>query len=347
MTIFAILAVFLTIVTVGLVVGPLLRTGSDPHPIAATVTALAIPATVLVAYLVVSNHDWGAPVASEAAAAAGSIEEAVASLERKLAAAPADEEGWILLGSSYLNLNRPADAVTAYQKALEVSGGRSTAARLGIAEARIVMDPVALTGPVGEEIEVVLAEEPQNPKALWYGGLRSMARGENGEARERWQALLALSPPERVRQVIEGQLAQLEGGVAPPATAAAPADAASAAPSTTGIAVKVALGERVRARVSPSAPLFIFVRDASAAGPPLAVVRRLASDLPLAVTITDADLMLPGRTLASLTGATLVARVANGGDPIARAGDIYGEARWQPGAAATAVDIVIDQVVAP
>jgi cytochrome c-type biogenesis protein CcmH len=180
LTTFALLAVFLTIVTVALVAWPLLRSGAESHPVAATVTALAIPATVLVAYLLVSNHDWDAapgPPAPAAGGQAGSLEEAVAGLERKLAAEPADEEGWILLGSSYLSMSRPADAVGAYQKALEVSGGRSVEARLGVAEARIAMDPGALAGPVGEEIEAVLVDEPRNPKALWYGGLRSMARG--------------------------------------------------------------------------------------------------------------------------------------------------------------------------
>ncbi len=341
---FAAIAVLFTLVTVGLVAWPLLRAGGAGHPIAAVLTALAIPATVVLVYLFVSQYDWRAPepgtTASPATdAAAGSMEEAVASLERKLKAAPADEEGWILLGSSYLSLNRPADAANAYQRALDLSDGRSVDARLGVAEARIVQDPAALSGPVGDDIEAVLQSEPRNPKGLWYGGLLSLARGQPDLARERWRVLLELAPPERVRQIIETQLAELDGVAENSPSAAEVASPAS-------ISVTVSVSDAVRAQVSASAPLFVFVRDATTGGPPLAVIRRLARDLPVTLRISDADIMLPGRSLANVAAATLVARIANGGDPIAKPGDVYGEAQWQRGpVAGNPVAIVINRVV--
>lgn len=351
LTVFAVIAVLLTFIAVALVVWPLLRTGSNAHPVAATLTALTIPAAVLVVYLVVSNHDWRTTAAVSAAApgtatTTGSVEEAVASLEQKLVAAPEDEEGWILLGSSYLSLNRPADAVNAYQKALDVSGGRNVDARLGVAEARIVLDPGSLSGPVGDEIEAVLNVEPQNPKALWYGGLLSLARGQPDVARDRWRALLGMSPPERVRQIIEAQLVELDGS-AGTAAGAGPASSPDGT-ATGGIGIRVSVSDALRGQVSASAPLFVFVRDSEAPGPPLAVIRRQASELPMTLEISDSDIMLPGKTLSGVTAATLVARVANGGDPIAKPGDVYGEATWQRAAGQTGpVTIVIDRVVAP
>ena len=115
MTVFVILAVLLTFTAVGLVVWPLLRAIDGAHPVSAILTALVIPAAVLVVYLFASNHDWQPATASgpaAATAATASVEEAVASLEKRLSEAPEDEEGWILLGSSYLSLSRPADAGT-------------------------------------------------------------------------------------------------------------------------------------------------------------------------------------------------------------------------------------------
>jgi len=273
------------------------------------------------------------------------MEEAVASLERTLQSEPANEEGWILLGSSYLNLNRPADAANAYRRAAELSDGRNMAARLGVAEAQIVLDPASITGPAGAEIEAVLQAEPGNPKALWYGGLLSLARGEPAQARERWEALLELSPPAEIRQIIENQLAQVDPQTAP-AVASSPASPPPAAVAA-GIAVTVSLDKALQGQVSPSAPLFIFVRDAQAAGPPLAVIRRTADQLPLSLQISDTDIMLPGRSLAGLESATLVARVANGGDPIAKPGDVYGEAKWDRSKSPGPLPIVIDRVVTP
>ncbi|MEO7386679.1 MAG: hypothetical protein ABIX37_07070 [Gammaproteobacteria bacterium] len=354
MTVFAAIAVLFTFLAVGVVVWPLLRSGGSTHPVAATLTALAIPGAVLVVYLLVSNYDWRSPTANGTAVtdggSTGSVEAAVASLEQKLAAAPADEEGWILLGSSYLSLNRPADAANAYQKALDISGGRNVDARLGVAEARIVLDPGALAGPVGDEIEAVLKAEPRNPKGLWYGGLLSMSRGQPALARERWSTLLELEPPDRVRQIIESQLAELDGAAGPgPAVAATPAAGSATVATSDSIGVTVTISDELRARMSPSAPVFVFVRDAAgAAGPPLAVIRRQAGDLPLKLEISDADIMLPGRTLTTLAKAKLVARVANGGDPIAKPGDLYGEAQWERGSAASGlVAIKIDRIVGP
>lgn len=350
MTVFAIIAVLFTLATVGLVAWPLLRSHGHAHPVAATLTAVVIPATVLVVYLLVSNHDWQATAtgassaASENSAAQSSVEEAIASLERKLQAAPGDEEGWILLGSSYLSLNRPADAANAYQKALDVSGGRNVAARLGVAESRIVLDPGSLMGPVGDEIEAVLQAEPQNPKGLWYGGLLSMARGQPEIARERWQALLALSPPQQVREIIESQLAEMGGSSA---TASTEPQQQPQSASADGIDVSVTVSDVVRNQVAPTAPVFVFVRDAQAAGPPLAVIRRQARELPMKLRITDADIMLPGRSLSGVANATLVARIANGGDPIAKPGDVYGEASWTRQGSSGPISIVIDQVVGP
>lgn len=353
MTVFVAIGVLFTLATVGLVVWPLLRSSDRVHPVAATLTAIAIPPLVLVTYLLVSTYDWRTPATAStpATATSGSVEEAVASLERRLATEPEDEEGWILLGSSYLSLSRPSDAATAYQRALDLSGGRNTAARLGVAEARIVLDPASITGAVGDEIEAVLKEEPSSPKGLWYGGLLSLARDQPALARERWERLLELSPPEQIRQIIESQLAQVAPGAAPasagPGVASPPVSASAVGNQATGIGITVTLSDELRAKVSPSAPLFVFVRDAQASGPPLAVIRRRADELPLTLQISDADIMLPGRSLASVDSATLVARIANGGDPIAKAGDIYGEASWRRAADAGPIAIVIDRVVTP
>lgn len=78
----------------------------------------------------------------------------------------------------------------------------------------------------------------------------------------------------------------------------------------------------------------------------MAVVRRRAGELPLALRITDADLMLPGSSLASLGQAKLVARIALGGDPVAKPGDMFGEAAWAQGQAGPQA-VVINQVVGP
>lgn len=73
---------------------------------------------------------------------------------------------------------------------------------------------------------------------------------------------------------------------------------------------------------APQTPVFVIVRAPSGAGPPLAVRRLTVADLPTAVTLTDADAMLPGRTLSQQERLRLLARVSLTGTPTRSAGDL-------------------------
>jgi cytochrome c-type biogenesis protein CcmH len=367
MTTFLVIAVLLTLLAGGVVLWPLLGRPESRAPLAAVSATLLLPAFVLFSYLGASNYDWARPPAPMPAAEGGGgapLDDAIVALEQRLKEQPGDEAGWVLLGSSFTAVGRPDDAIAAYNKALELSGGNNLDAKLGIAEAQLLKDRDALTGEAGAVVEAVLAAAPGNPKALWYGGLVALARGDDAAAEQRWTALLALSPPPRIREIVESELAALRAESGPPFAAAggpgsggpggagpgaagpmagAPGAPPAAGPAGAAVTVRVTADGPVAASIKAGAPLFVFVRDA-AGGPPLAVVRRTAAELPLTVTISDADVMLPGRSLGGISRAAVTARVANGGDPVARAGDVYGEAEWVPGSG-NDVAVVIDRTV--
>lgn len=350
MNAFLLAGVVMILLAAALVAVPLLRGGWRSYGVTALLVALVIPVGTFLVYGLVSNYEWqpaaSATVSPGLTSEAGSLEAAVVSLEAKLRDNPADEEGWLLLGSSYINLGRPADAVKAFERALGISNGTNTVARLNLAEAQVLLNPEALKGGAGQEIEAIIAAEPRNPKALWYGGLRALATGDAGAAKARWTALLELNPPERIRQIIETQLAQLDG--AGQATPAPGVVAGAATPGNAGgsLELQVSLSPDLKDQVPADAPLFVFVRDPARPGPPLAVIRRRAGDLPASLRISDADVMLPGNSLAALQQARVVARIAKGGDPVAQPGDIFGEAAWNAGQDGP-VSIVINQVVGP
>jgi cytochrome c-type biogenesis protein CcmH len=220
-----------------------------------------------------------------------------------------------------------------------MTGGQNLTAALGYAETMALADRSTLTGEAGVLFETALKAAPQNPKALWYGGMSAAAKGEMDVATDRWRRLLDQDLPEPVRQVVQQQLASLGDPIA-----AMPAETTQAGSSLV-IAVQITVAEHLRERIDQSAALFIVARDPDQAGPPIAVVRQLAGSLPTTINITDANLMLPGRSLADLPRLRLIARVARGGDPIAQPGDIYGEILWD---AANHTDvpvaIVIDSV---
>jgi cytochrome c-type biogenesis protein CcmH len=336
MSLFIALAILAALLAAGLVALPLLRDSEQPAPVAATLAALVIPAMAALLYLAGSNYDWQPPVQAPASSGNGAmapeLATAIGGLEAKLAENPDDIAGWLLLGNSFLQVQRPADAESAFQRALAISGGEDTAAKLGVAEAQILASRDSLAGSAGALLEEVLAQQPDNAKALFYGGLAASARGDNALLQSRWQQLLTLNPPEAVQRIVSERL-QAMGGELPPASSN---DAA-------GIQVQVAMADGLQGQVEEGALLFLVARDGDRPGPPVAAVRLPVGSFPRTLNISDANAMIPGRTLTGISEVKLIARVSNGGDALAQPGDVFGEARWSAGDGP--VNILMNQVV--
>ena len=94
--------------------------------------------------------------------------------------------------------------------------------------------------------------------------------------------------------------------------------------------------------VAPAAAVFVIARDAERPGPPLAVKRIAAGDLPARIELTDADAMLPDRGLKGVKTLELLARVALSGSATAVAGDLE-SATWAGPPTTEPVSLHIDR----
>jgi cytochrome c-type biogenesis protein CcmH len=372
MVAFLALAIVLMIAAVATVVVPLLRTDKETSPIAAVSAAVLIPAAAILLYASVSTYSWfrapGPATASSAASGPSTAGDMgpnapdLGALRAATEARPDDPQAWLALGGGYAEAERFAEAKEAYKRAESLGAGGSDA-RLGFAEAEILENPATLEEDAGRAVEEIAAAEPDNPKALWYAGMAAARRGDNAAARSRWQALLALSPPQPVRHVLEQQLARLDGaggapvmggggaqGGRPAAQASAQGNAPPGTPApggdgTAGFTLELSVDSALRSRVPGGAPLFVIARDPDRPGPPVAVVRRTAGELPLTVSLTDANMMVPGQSMSSLAKVKLTARVSNAGNPIPAPGDVYGEILWTRGQPTAPIRIVLNSVV--
>jgi cytochrome c-type biogenesis protein CcmH len=210
--------------------------------------------------------------------------------------------------------------------------------KLEYAEAQVLNDRAALAGEAGRMFEEVVAAEPNNAKALWYGGLAALEVGHEADVKARWTKLLALDPPQEVAQVVRTQLAALGGA---PGSSGSGQAAAPAGP-TIKLAVTLGAGRRV-ADLGPNAALFIFAR-APGGGPPVAVIRQPANAVPGEFTLSDANSMIPGRSLADFDQLDLVARLSKNGQPTAQPGDWEAKTSFNPKQGGD-VALVIDEVV--
>jgi cytochrome c-type biogenesis protein CcmH len=372
MTTFILIAIVLTIAAVGVVVVPLVRkSGATPTP--AIWAAFAATGLLVFGggglYLVWSNWNWKQ---ADAAGDAVTPQNMVSRLARRLEKNPNDLDGWLRLGHSYTVLEQYPLAMRAYQKANELGGGKNVDALLGLGESLVLNDDNELTGRGGKYIEQVLKLDPKNGKALFYGAVAAVRRGELPLARERFSALLTLDPPpadnvraifEQQIQAIDAQLAQQSGAGgsapggngaegrtagSPGAAVAGKADSSTAGgnPAAAGavppVRVHVTLAANLKADALSSLPLFVFVRDPRAAGPPLAV-KRLKATFPQTVELTTQDSMLPGHSFTKGQLVEIVARVSKSGGPVEASGDLFGLAAHKVGEGGV-VDIQVEHV---
>ena len=304
--------------------------------------ALLVPSAVGL-YLGIGT--WDGQSGPDTAAALPPMTELVESLDARLQEQPDDPAGWYLLGQSYMTLSRYADARRAFREGLARDPAPGVDMKLAFAEAETLTDPQALLGEAGRVFEEALEVEPDNPTALWYGGLAAAATERTGVARQRWSRLLQLDPPQAMRDVLQEHLNAL-GGVSEPVQE--PPLQLAQTESSVGLEIRLRIGfaegfEAIGAASSPGAALFIFAR-APEGGPPVAVIRETASAVPGEFSLSDANNMLPGRSLADFEALTIVARISASGEPTETPGDVYGEVLYMQEEGSGIVELVINQV---
>jgi cytochrome c-type biogenesis protein CcmH len=343
MTTFIVTAALMAALAAATVAIPLLR--SKRSRLIGLLAAVLVAGAAAGLYPLWSNWDWHA--SAEASVAQGAdVLAMVTKLEKHLQEEPGDLQGWLMMGRTYMALERASDAVIAYQHAYDLS--KSEEAALGLAEALSVRAGGEITPQAAQLFEEALKLAPDNPKALFYSGFAAAIRGDTALARTRWQALKELHPPKQIEQMLDARLAELGPASGPGAQAGTSplpggtnASAAGSAPAE--VDVKITLAPALKARVSSGTPLFLFAREPGGSGPPLAAKRLTTEAIGTQVRLSAADSMIPGRTLKSGQKVSITARVSFSGQPTPAAGDLYGEAAYEVGSGG-ALDLVIDRV---
>lgn len=321
MTTFLMIAGVLALLAAALPVVPLLwkrAAGVPPAPWTAVALVAVVVGGAALLYSHWSNWTW-APAPSDA-----SPQGMVGRLARRLEKQPDDVQGWILLGRSYAVLEQYSLAQRAYQRADRLAKGKNIEALVGLGEALAAQNEESLLGPAGRVFEQALALDPRSGKALFYSAIAAARRGELPLARDRFKSLLQLDPPDNIRELIEQQVAGIEATLAQSGAPAAAAGAAGpSATVATMVKLRVSITPAMAKLAKPGASLFVLIRDPRQPGAPLAA-RRLEAKFPLDIQLTPADAMIAGRSFSAGQTVEVVARVANGGTPVAQSGDPVG-----------------------
>ena len=178
----------------------------------------------------------GAATAPAAVAAAGAhpngdVASMIATLEARMKEAPGDAEGWRMLGWSYVQTGRNAEAATAYGRAaaLEPQNGEYLSAQ---GEAMVLAAQGQVTPQAETAFRKALAVDPADPPARYYLAMAKDQKGDAKGAMDDWIAMLKTAPADApwvpevrgfVEKVAQSRGEDISARLPPPRAASAPA----------------------------------------------------------------------------------------------------------------------------
>ena len=211
-----------------------------------------------------------------------------------------------LLGRIYIADENYAAAAERFSRLLEQAPDNPEALAM-TAQARFLAADRQLDAQSQLLAEKALAADPRQRTALGLLGMAAFERGAFVGAVDYWTRLLELQQPGSAEYAtLAGivDLARERAGIAP----RAPDDE-----SLAGLAVEVRLGDELV--VDPDAVVYVFARAGQAVGgPPIAVRRLSASELPARLELTDADAMA-GQMLSTAGPVRVFAQLSANGKP--------------------------------
>lgn len=314
MAVFVAITALLCIATLGVLLRPLWR---DARGVALGIGAVMLASTGLLYMLV------GTPRALDGAALRNpeTLGDAIAQLEAELQRDPRQAEGWRLLGQAYQREGKAAQSRDAYAKAVALLPDQADLLTEA-AQSRALADPARLfDAQAVDMLERALANEAGHQRARWFLGIARRQAGDNAAAAATWEPLLAqvdASTGASLRKEIDA--ARKDAGL--PALAAAPATPATTAPGALEVRVSLDPDFASRVRLRGDATVFVIARAPDGPPMPVAVEKRMASELPFNATLDDGDSPMPTLKLSQMKEVVLVARLSESGIANRQDGDI-------------------------
>ena len=274
-----------------------------------------------------------------------SMAQAISELHAHLAEQPDDLQGWMLLAQTSNMQHDPKAARDAFEHALKLDANNAEA-MIGWAENdSMLRDQHLIEGRALALLKRAVLLHPDSQRGLWLLGISNYQHGDYADAAATWRLLQPqLEPGSAVATSVAEQIAKADARAGD-----APATAGSTSKPATGAAaaslqVKVALAPALQNKLAPGDTLFVYARAPTGSPMPLAVTRLDAAKLPLKVTLNDATAMNPAMTLSSAKQVFVGARISHSGQPIARSGDLEGNAGIVEVDSRSPIKITIDKV---
>lgn len=270
-------------------------------------------------YQAISHSDELNQAAPSGTPSPEAINKMVAGLAEKLKAEPNNLEGWLMLGRSYKMLQRYPESVEAFAHAYQLAADKPEV-MLSYAE-MLALANKGWAGKPDELIKKALTLEPENLTGLWFAAMANAQQGDKKAAigyLRKLELLLPADSPEK--QQVHDLIANSEGQGANKA----PTTATKSAGSEISVDIQVSLATELQSDAKPDDTVFIYAQSVSGPKMPLAIIRKQVRELPLSVSLSDADSRMPNMKLSNFKQVRLLARVSKSGGAMPQSGDLIG-----------------------
>ncbi len=330
MTLWGVLSL-LCFAALAIVVWPLYRSSGR-------LTALLMAVIVLVVGLSTTlYYRIGHPGVPSGPGSMPDVGEMVLSLAGRLEDNPDDVKGWLMLGRSYQTLQRYDEAVAAFEKALALEQGQNAQTLVALAIVLMERQDGEMPDRSATLFENALALDPNNPNALFYAGGAAAQRGNKALAADRWEMLLGLNAPAEIQELLQRMISEWRGLPPPVLQNEIQQDSAI-------VSINLSISSDAISALPADATVYVIARDPAQPSPPIAVTPRRLSELPMVVSLSDRDAMIPSRLLSGFSELEIVARASVSGNPIAQSGDWSGSL-FIDVSATRSVDLIINQEI--
>lgn len=264
----------------------------------------------------------GTPAALDPAArkAPETLQGAIAQLEQRLQQDPGQAEGWRLLGQAYASDQQAEKSRDAYARAAQLSPDDPDLL-VEAAESRAIAAPGrTFDDEAVAMLRHALQEQPQHQRARWFLGIAQRQSGEAAKAAETWGPLLG-TVDAKTAVPLRAQIddARRDAGLPPLPEAVTPAPAPVRALQVE-VRIDPKLSERIR--LDGNAVVFVIARAPNGPPMPVAVEKHSVSELPLTVSLDDADGPMPTMKLSQLQEVEVLARLSKSGNALPQPGDL-------------------------
>ncbi|WP_419569694.1 c-type cytochrome biogenesis protein CcmI [Rheinheimera sp.] len=216
-------------------------------------------------------------------------------LRSKIAAEGDDAVAWFVIGRIALSKGMAADAIDAFEKALQLTPNRVNLL-VSYSQALLVQGGEESLGKAGRALARVLQQEPDNTDALSMLGMVAEERGDLEQARQAWTLLLPkLSQDDPRYALIQQKLAQQDTLASGPV-----------------IELQLTIPDLLY-QAYQNATLFVFVKATDGPPLPLAVKRLPAFKGEQRIRLTDQDAMQQGWALSNAKQVQISARLSLSG----------------------------------